>query len=96
MHPLTIIFSFVLAATIVSFGFALIVQKRHIAYKERKDALDREAQYGSSTVSQNKQLKLEERVQVLERIATDQDHSLALQIEALREVQDVDQLEERI
>ncbi len=94
MHPLTIIFGFILAVTIVAFGFGLVMHKRQIAYKERKNALDREAKYGASPASADKHRELEERVRVLERIATDNKVDLAMQIEALRDVQELDRLEQ--
>ena len=92
MGELIIIFGFVLAATILSFGFGLKIHQRQIAYKERKDTLDREAQYGRSAVSESKNDKLEDRVRVLERIATDEKRDLALQIEELRDQEDIDSL----
>ena len=92
MGELVIIFAFILAATMMSYAFGLKIHQRHIAYKERRDMLNREAQYGSSEMSQNNRAKLEERVRVLERIATDGKQDLALQIEELRDLDEIDSL----
>jgi len=92
MHPLTIIFGFILAISALALTTAIIMQRRHIAYKERKEALDREAKFGAGSAGAEKFAKLEERVQVLERIATDKDVDLARQIEALRDMQEIEQL----
>ena len=71
--------------TIISFAFGNAIHKRQIAYKERKEALDREAQGGGSSASAERFKKLEDRVRVLERLATDRGATLADEIEALRD-----------
>ena len=80
------IFAFVLLATLIVFPFAYIMNKRVQEHAERKLALEAriaEANAGSGA-SAEAQRKLEARVRVLERIATDRGHDLADQIEALR------------
>lgn len=85
MHPLTIIFSFVVIASIVVFGFTALMQKRQLAYKERKDALDREAamKMEGDSDAQREVLELRERIKVLERIATDANSTESLELKAI-------------
>jgi hypothetical protein len=90
MHPLVIIFSFIIVATIISFAFGSVIHKRQIAYKERKEALDRESRGADPAGSAKKVEKLEQRVRVLERLATDRSPDLASQIEDLRGLPDTD------
>lgn len=65
--------------------------KRIMSYKEQQliltadNTAEKAAQYASHVE------KLEARVRVLERIATDRGHDVAHQIEALRETQDAEQ-----
>lgn len=93
MDPeLLLIFTFVILITLVSFGFGSIIHKRQLAYKERKEAYEREQNRQIAGAKPEEFAKLEERVRVLERIATDKDVSLAQQIEALRDVQEIEQL----
>lgn len=82
MGELAVMFSFVLLASIIVFGFASSMHKRHIAYKERRDALEREEASGGASATEIVELK--ERIQVLERLATDRGQILADEIEQLR------------
>lgn len=88
MPEVAIIFSFILVTTIVSFMFGSGIHKRQIAYKERKDAIERERADGNSGGSNEKVKQLEERVRVLERLATDRGQTLADEINALRDERD--------
>lgn len=85
MHPLTIIFGFIIIATIIVFGTMAVMQKRQLAYKERKDALDREAatKLDCDSDAQKEVMELRERIKVLERIATDANSSESLEIKAI-------------
>lgn len=85
MPELAIIFSFVVVITIVSFGFGSAIHKRQIAYKERKDAIEREREDRNPSASAERFKMLEDRVKVLERLATDRGTTLADEIEALRD-----------
>lgn len=85
---LLLIFGFILAiVTIVAVGVNRIVA-RNLDHKERM-ALRRS---DASQSGDDKYRKLEERVRVLERIATDGNHALASQIEQLRDLQEIDTL----
>ena len=87
MDPnLLVIFGFVLLITIVAIGLGGRIHRRDLEHKERRLELEAriaEANAGSGA-SAEAQRKLEARVRVLERIATDRGHDLADQIEALR------------
>lgn len=88
MGELAIIFGFILIVTIVSLGFGSSMHKRQIAYKERKEAIERERSDAAPSASAKKIEKLEQRVRVLERLATDRGQDLASQIEDLRSLPD--------
>lgn len=95
---LIIIFSFVLLICSIVFPFAARTHRRTVEHEERKlELLARaeEAKAGSVDVDQSAYRKLEERVRVLERIATDGKQDLALQIESLRDLQKIDDLTAR-
>lgn len=83
MGELAVIFTFVLAATITVFAFVSSMHKRQIAYKERRDTAERE-RAGGSAASTQRLVQLEDRVQVLERLATDRGQLLSDEIEKLR------------
>lgn len=74
----------ILVGVPVVLGISLEMYKRHIAYKERRLELmadktaERAAQYASQVE------RLEQRMRVLERIATDKGVHLAAEIEDLR------------
>lgn len=83
-------FSGVAIGVLIMIGSTL---KRWIDYKHRKLELQAQAHNGSRQAQQDDYVELlEERVRVLERIATDRTPDLARQIEALR---DAHQLDER-
>ena len=85
MAELGLIFSFVVVLAILSFGFGSSIHKRQMAYKERKDALERERRSANPSASEERIKHLEDRVRVLERLATDRGATLADEIEALRD-----------
>lgn len=81
---LALIFLFILMAASMLFFVALRIQKCAAEHEERKLELKAriaEAKAGSTPSPDN---RLEERVRVLERIATDRGVSLADQIDSLR------------
>ncbi|MBO6610376.1 hypothetical protein [Altererythrobacter sp.] len=89
------IFGFVLLVCMIVFPFAARTHRRSVEHEERKlELLARaeEAKAGNAGVDQSAYRKLEERVRVLERIATDGKQDLALQIEQLRDLQEIDDL----
>jgi hypothetical protein len=92
---LLLIFGFVLLVCMIVFPFAARTHRRTVEHEERKlELLARaeEAKAGNAGVDRAAYRKLEERVRVLERIATDGKQDLALQIEQLRDLQDIDDL----
>lgn len=93
MDPeLLTIFGFVLIILMIVFPFAAIMHKRNVAHEERKLELLARAQEAKNGGESAEFRKLEERVRVLERIATDGKQDLALQIEQLRDLQEIDDL----
>lgn len=76
---------FMLVVVPVVLGIGADIYKRRLAFREReldllsRQAAEKAAQYAAHTE------RLEQRVRVLERIATDKNADLALQIESLRE-----------
>ncbi|MDZ4308240.1 hypothetical protein [Allopontixanthobacter sp.] len=84
MGELVVIFSFILLIALIAFGMGGAIHKRDLAFKQRK--LELEAGKGSTIGSEAAQKieTLEQRVRVLERLATDRGQDLALQIENLR------------
>jgi hypothetical protein len=73
----------VLIAVLITIGSTA---HRWIDYKRRKVELEAETRGASHQARQNGHTELlEERVRVLERIATDRGHDIAHQIEALRD-----------
>lgn len=88
MGELMVIFGFVIVAVmIVTIGVSTIVN-RSLEHKERMAATKGAGQQG---ISKENYAKLEERIRVLERIATENRSDLAAQIEQLR---DLDTLED--
>jgi hypothetical protein len=69
--------------------------QRWVAYKQRKVELEAEARRATVAERGDYAEMLEERVRVLERIATDRGHDIAHQIEALRDRQAEPQIEHR-
>ncbi|WP_408609194.1 hypothetical protein [Allopontixanthobacter confluentis] len=85
MDPnLLLIFSFILVVIMVSFGLGGAIHKRDLAFKQRKLELEAARAGADSPASAKKIEQLEQRVRVLERLATDRGQDLALQIESLR------------
>ena len=88
MDPdLTLIFAFILAIVMMVLPFAYFVNQRvqeHEARKLELEARIEEAKAEQLRFSNGDYAKMEERVRVLERIATDSNHALASQIEELR------------
>lgn len=89
---LLLIFCFVTVLAVIVFTFARTTHRRTIEHEERKLELiarAEEARNGGGGKGDN---RLEERVRVLERIATENRSDLAAQIEQLR---DLDMIEDR-
>ena len=84
------IFLFVMAILLVVLPFAYVINRREQLHKERKLELEARAEEARSGRASPEYRKLEERVRVLERIATDRGADLALEIEALREIPGVE------
>ena len=94
---LLLIFSFIFVIATVALGMGQIFHRRTVRHEERKLELKAQiagAKSGDAEVSSENYRKLEERVRVLERIATDGNDNLARQIESLRDLQEIDQLTE--
>ncbi|MBT8388582.1 MAG: hypothetical protein KJP13_02920 [Altererythrobacter sp.] len=89
---LLLIFGFVLVTLMSVFPFAAFMHKRNVAHEERKLELLARAEEAKNGGGSADFRKLEERVRVLERIATDSKQDLALQIEQLRDLQEIDDL----
>ena len=85
--------SFAFVLTILAFvaTFVIKIVNRNLEHKERMKL----AHDGTAKASKEDYRKLEERVRVLERIATDSNHALASQIENLRDLQDLDTIEDK-
>ena len=84
---LMLIFGFILVVLSIVFPFAYVINKREHEHKERKlelQARAEEAKAEQMRFSNGDYSKMEERVRVLERIATDSNQALATQIEQLR------------
>lgn len=84
---LILIFAFVLVVLCIVFPFAYAINKREHEHKERKlelQARAEEAKAQQLRFANGDYSKMEERVRVLERIATDSNHALASQIDELR------------
>ncbi len=91
---LILIFGFVLAIASLAFSVGMKIHRRTNEHEERKlELLARaeEAKAGRGASSEAYR-KLEERVRVLERIATDKGTDLSYQIEQLRDLDEIGQL----
>ncbi len=75
-------FAGVLIGVLITIGESF---KKWVAYKQRKAELDAEARRATFGERSDREELLEERVRVLERIATDRGQDIAHQIERLRE-----------
>lgn len=73
------------AAVSVIFGLAFDAYKRRLAFKERQLELMAESTAEKAAQYAAQAQRLEDRVQVLERIATDKGADLAARIEDLRD-----------
>ena len=82
---LALIFGFILAIVMLVLPFAYFINQR---VQEHEEAKAEQLRFSNGDYS-----KMEERVRVLERIATDGNHTLATQIEELR---DLHELEDRV
>ncbi|MEZ5681759.1 MAG: hypothetical protein R3E14_10780 [Erythrobacter sp.] len=94
-EELVLIFSFVTTLVIIATMTAHLIHRRVVRHEERK--LELEAQIEQAKAQQAAAgdadfRKFEERLRVLERIATDGNHTLAAQIEQLRSL---DAIEDR-
>ena len=95
---LILIFAFVLTILLIVLTFGTIAGQRSRAHKERKlelQARAEEAKAEQLRYSNGDYSKMEERVRVLERIATDGNHALASQIDQLRALDAVDDRREK-
>lgn len=86
MGPLAIIFGSILLGLMIILPMAYLFQKRSNEHEERKLELLARAEEAKSGRGGEPYRKLEERVRVLERIATDRGADLALEIEQLRDM----------
>ncbi|WP_370187618.1 hypothetical protein [Qipengyuania sp.] len=94
-QDLILIFGFILTILMIVMPMAYLFQKRAAEHEERK--LELEARKAEAEAALNSRAtadyrKFEERLRVLERIATDGNHDLALQIEQLRDLHEIDAL----
>lgn len=90
MEELIVIFTFILIISSIALGVGSYIHKNHIRHEERKAELEREQNGTGSSSANAKIAKLEDRVRVLERLATDRKQDLADQIEDLRGLPDLD------
>lgn len=88
MDELIVIFTFILIISSIALGVGSYIHKNHIRHVERKAEWEREKSGSGSATSDAKIARLEERVRVLERLATDRKQDLADQIEDLRGLPD--------
>lgn len=85
MSDLMIIFGFILLIAIIAFGMGGMIHSRDLRFKQRKLELESEVASRTPAADARKIEQLEQRVRVLERLATDRGQDLALQIENLRD-----------
>lgn len=84
MGELAVIFTFILLISLIAFGMGGAIHKRDLEFKQRKLELQASKSSGIGPEAAQKIEGLEQRVRVLERLATDRGQDLALQIENLR------------
>jgi hypothetical protein len=92
---LALIFGFILAVIMLVLPFAYIINQRVQQHEERKlelKARAEEAKAQQMRFANGDYSKMEERVRVLERIATDTKHALSAQIEQLRDLNEIEDL----
>lgn len=90
---LVLIFSFILTITLISLGMGYVFTRRANEHEERKLELLARTEEAKASLGRQKTAdyrQLEERVRVLERIATDGNHALAAQIEQLRDLHEIE------
>lgn len=85
MGPLAVIFGSIILILLVVLPMAYLFQRRANEHEERKLELLARAEEAKSGHGGEAYRKLEERIRVLERIATDRGADLALEIEQLRD-----------
>ena len=85
-------FVFVLIIICLAFGAGIVIRKMELNHGRRGlfDRAEGNGPEGRKTAEENERLRqevgeLKERIHVLERIATDKEHSLAREIENLRD-----------
>ncbi len=73
----------VVVIVFISVGFSVLsgMHKRHLAFKEK--SLDKNQQDDNNNELQSQVLKLEERIQVLEKIVTDEGYAVQKEINNL-------------
>ena len=90
MDPnLFLIFGFVLIAALLAMTTGILIHRRQVEHEERRAELkarEAEAKAQEARYSNGDYSKIEERLRVLERIATDSNHALASQIDELRDL----------
>ena len=90
---LLLIFGFVLAILLIVLTFGTLAGNRSRAHKLQRLELEAriaEAKAGQAATDNTEHRQLEERIRVLERIATDGNHALASQIDELRDPQEIE------
>jgi hypothetical protein len=86
---LILIFGFVLTAALLAMTTGILIHRRQVEHDERRAELkvrEAEAKAEEARYSKGDYSKIEERLRVLERIATDSNHALASQIDELRDL----------
>jgi hypothetical protein len=89
---LVLIFGFILTMMLIIMPMAYLFQRRAAEHEERRLVLIARAEEAKASEKNGSGTyrKLEERVRVLERIATDGNHALAMQIEELRDLHEIE------
>lgn len=94
MDPeLILIFGFVLTLVALAMTTGILIHRRQVNHEERRAELqvrEAEAKAQQARYANGDYSKMEERVRVLERIATDSNHALAWQIEELCDLQSIE------
>ena len=92
---LILIFGFIITIVTMALLTAQLIHRRVVRHEERKLELEariEQAKAERAGKGSADYAKLEERVRVLERIATDNNSNLAIQIEQLRDLDEIDAL----
>ena len=96
---LILIFGFVLTVALLAMTTGILIHRRQVEHDERRAELkvrEAEAKAEEARYSKGDYSKIEERLRVLERIATDSNHALASQIEELRDLHQIEDLPARV